>query len=141
MAHLPMAVSPGRSVYRIWSEPASAALPHFVRACGAQDPFAQQLEAGSAIHLALEHLEPVNLALRLTAAPRLLQSGTDGGVVSAESLGERRQRRDLARAARAQPLVEVAETFLADHPVVRAREVVQACHLGVLPDVGEHARF
>lgn len=40
-----------------------------------ENPSAQQIEAGPAIHRALGHLQPVDVALDLAAVPRLAQGG------------------------------------------------------------------
>ena len=54
-----------------------------------EDPNAQQLEAGPAIHRALDRLQPVDLALDLPTAPRLAQGGAHRILVAADPGGER----------------------------------------------------
>lgn len=47
-----------------------------------EDAQAQQVEAGTTIHLALEHLEPVDVTFDGSVAPRQAKCGHDGSLVS-----------------------------------------------------------
>src|SRR5215210_5838652 len=49
---------------------------------GQQASAAQELEAGPAVHLALQELELVDLALSLAVTPREFQPSADGGPVA-----------------------------------------------------------
>ena len=63
---------------------------HLMFASGVtEDPSAQQIEAGPAIHRALDRLQPVDLALDLSAAPRFAQGGAHRVLVAADAGGER----------------------------------------------------
>jgi hypothetical protein len=67
----------------------SSASPTFYGpSCGVEEALAEQPEAGAPVHLALEHLEAVDLAFGLTVAPRQGDRGVYGGPIAAKSLGE-----------------------------------------------------
>ena len=53
-----------------------------------QDAEAQQLEAGSAIHLAFDELEPVNLSFDVALAPRQSECFAHGVDIPFETSGE-----------------------------------------------------
>jgi len=57
---------------------------------------AEEIEARSSVALALDQLEPVNLAFGLTAAPGLGQGSPDGSGVSIQPGGEARDRGSVA---------------------------------------------
>src|SRR5215210_2661222 len=63
---------------------------------GQQASAAQELEAGPAVHLALQELELVDLALSLAVTPREFQPSADGGPVAAEADRETAQLGQLA---------------------------------------------
>jgi len=71
-----------------------------------QDTDAQQVELGTAIHLALEVLEPVDLAFDLTAAPGRTEGGTHGRQVGLETDGEALQVGRCVRTRLRQPAIE-----------------------------------
>ncbi|MFH9354843.1 hypothetical protein [Kitasatospora sp. NPDC017646] len=52
-----------------------------------EDPFAQEVEAGASEHLALEHLQPVDVAFDGTGVVRQGQAVADGVQVAAEVAG------------------------------------------------------
>lgn len=49
-----------------------------------EDAQPEQIEAGSAIHLPLDQLEPMDLSFDRTIAPRQMQSGFDGIPIACE---------------------------------------------------------
>ena len=77
-----------------------------------EHPAAQQVEPGSSVHLTLDDLEPVDLALDLPVAPRLGQGGTHRVLIAPEAGGERRQGAGLRLA---QPAVERIGDLVALH--------------------------
>src|SRR3954471_1049979 len=64
-----------------------------------EHPAAQQVEPGPSVHLPLDDLEPVDLALDLAVAPRFGQRGTHRILIAPEANGARA----LASASRSQP--------------------------------------
>ncbi len=56
---------------------------------GREDTSAQEIEAGAAVHGALDQLQTMNVTFNGTIAPVVLKSGLDGSFISAEMFGER----------------------------------------------------
>src|SRR5215471_9428888 len=63
---------------------------------GMQRPAAQQLEVGSAVHVAFEQLEPRNLPLDLSLAPGQGESSRHGRSISPELFGQSLKRCNAA---------------------------------------------
>ncbi len=101
--------SPHRSLS---AAPALARLREQRRACdrvvlgGEQHATAQQLEAGTAVHLALEELELRDLTFGLGVTPRSGQSGPDGITILLKALRKGFYCTHVTRASLAQPLLE-----------------------------------
>ena len=53
-----------------------------------QDTSAEQLEAGAPVHLTLDRLEAVDLALDLSGAPRSVHRGSHRGDIFLQPVGE-----------------------------------------------------
>lgn len=91
--------------------------------------FAEKLEAGAAEHLALEHLDPVDMAFDGARVPGQGQAGDDGVAVPVDAGGER---------------VEAGQVVLPDgvEPVRQALALALGEHRGEGPDVaGERVDF
>src|SRR3954462_7808102 len=56
-----------------------------------EHPAAQEFEPGASIHFAFDDLEPVDLTLDLSIAPRFGQRGAERVLVTAQARCERRQ--------------------------------------------------
>jgi hypothetical protein len=63
----------------------------------------QQIEPCPAIHVALEHLQPVDLAVNRSLIPRQGHGGLDGGIVRPEPFGKALEGREGARGSASQP--------------------------------------
>ena len=74
----------------------------------------QQVELGSAVHLLLEVLEPVDVAFGLAVAPRRAEGGSHGRQVSVEASSQAPQLGDRAGACPRQPAVEAGEVPAVD---------------------------
>ena len=68
------------------------------RSCRYQNGSSQQVEVGLAITLPSQHLEPVDLALSLAAAPGFNERGAHRGAVLLQRCGERLDGANAARA-------------------------------------------
>src|SRR3954470_18748835 len=73
--------------------------PRILASSMPEHPAAQQVETGTSVHLTLDDLEPVDLALDLPIAPRLGQCGAHRILIAPEANGARA----LASASRSQP--------------------------------------
>src|SRR3954449_7219959 len=71
--------------------------PRILASSMPEHPAAQQVEPGPSVHLTLDDLEPVDLALDLPVAPRLGQCGAHRILIAPEANGARA----LASASRA----------------------------------------
>jgi hypothetical protein len=69
---------------RVWHQYAACALTSFLR--GQQKAPLEQITCGPAKHLALQHLEAVDVAFNRAGTPREGDPGFDGVIVVAESL-------------------------------------------------------
>ena len=58
------------------------------RSGGQQDSLPQQTEAGPAIHLALDHFDPVDVAFDDARAPGQGEASDDGVAIPVDSLGK-----------------------------------------------------
>ena len=87
-----------------------------------EHPSAQQVKAGAAVHLALEHLDPVHVALDLALAVRRRQGGGDGGVVALDAAHKADQFGDAAVSDFSQPRVEFLHCPCANDPAKVADE-------------------
>ena len=59
--------------------------------CGEKDAKTEQIEAGSAIHGALDQFESVDIPLNWAIAPGVLESGEEGCLIVAQMFREARQ--------------------------------------------------
>lgn len=80
--------------------------------CVTQDAGAEQIESGTAVHLALDHFQPVDLHLDLAGAPGFGQRRTDGIFVATQAGSERGQSTGFRFA---QPAIERAGDLLLHH--------------------------
>ena len=71
------------------------------------DAITQHLEPSAPVHLPLQKLQPMHLALRLAIAPWIRESGSHGVEIARESGAEPPQRIHLTPINSCQPLVEV----------------------------------
>jgi hypothetical protein len=79
-----------------------------------QEPSGEAIEACPAIHLALEHLQVVDLAFEGALTPGQGHGGVDGGHVRPEPFGEAPEGREGARGGTSQPWVEPCRLAPAD---------------------------
>lgn len=94
--------------------------PRILASSMPEHPAAPQVEIGPSVHLPLDDLEPVDLALDLAVAPRLGKSGTHRVLIVPETGGERRQGAGLRLA---QPTVERIGHLVLDHRHEAADEI------------------
>ena len=94
--------------------------PRILASSMPEHPAAQQVEPGPSVHLPLDDLEPVDLALDLAVAPRLGQGGAHRVLIAPEAGGERRQGAGLRLA---QPAVERIGHLVLDHRHEAADEI------------------
>ena len=94
--------------------------PRILASSVPEHPAAQQVEPGPSVHLTLDDLEPVDLALDLAVAPRLGQRGAHRILIAPEAGGERRQGAGLRLA---QPAVERIGHLVLDHRHEAADEI------------------
>src|SRR3954447_16764790 len=73
--------------------------PRILASSMAEHPAAQQVEPGPSVHLPLDDLEPIDLALDLAVAPRLGQCGAYRVLIAPAANGARA----LASASHSQP--------------------------------------
>ena len=78
-----------------------------------QDADARKVELGTAIHLTLEVLEPVDLAFDLTTAPGRVEGGVHGRQVGLKPGGEALQVGCSARTRLGQPAVDALKITVA----------------------------
>jgi hypothetical protein len=74
----------------------------------------QQIEPCSAIHVPLQHLQPIDLAFDGSLTPGQSHGGMDGGHVRPEPCGEAPEGREGARGGTSQPWFELGRLTLAD---------------------------
>ncbi len=77
--------------------------------CRHQNALAQQVEAGPAVALPFEQLEPVDLAFGLSVAPGQGQGSTDRGAILLQTGGECLDGADAASTSLGQPGIEVRQ--------------------------------
>src|SRR5690349_6934918 len=98
----------------------ACALPRVLASSMPDHSTTQQVEPGTSVHLPLDDLEPVDLALDLAVAPRLGQRGAHRIRVAPEAGGERGQGAGLRLA---QPAIERIGHLVLDHGRETADEI------------------
>jgi hypothetical protein len=100
--------------------------------CRQEKASCQQIEPGSAKHLALQHLQAVDVPFNRPLTPGQRHPGLDGGVVRPESSGETTEGREGARGGARQPWLELSRLALADQAGEVLRERHRLCQRGRL---------
>src|SRR4051794_22560801 len=85
-----------------------------------QHPAAQEFKPRASIHLAFDDLEPVDLTLDLSIAPRFGQRGAERVLVTAQACCERRQSTGFRLV---QPAIEGAGYLILHHRCKAADEI------------------
>src|SRR5690348_5272277 len=80
-----------------------------------QDALAEEGEAGAAEHLALEHLDPVDVSFDDAGVPGQGESGDDGVAVSADASRESVEAGQVVLADGVEPLRESFALALGEH--------------------------
>jgi hypothetical protein len=110
--------------------------PHAARSAEgsrrAQEPPAQQVELGAPKHLALEHLQAVDVAFDWAIAPRQPETGFDGLVVRAEPHSKALQGCYTTGDGSCQPLIEPVGLALAHDRTKVLRQPDRPCQVTVL---------
>jgi hypothetical protein len=75
------------------------ALPHFVWSCSQKNSLAEEIELGTAIHLAFQEFQTRHLSLTLSIAPRQVQCCFDRLIVCLDAKSEGYEHPDLTLAA------------------------------------------
>ena len=89
-----------------------------------EEPSGQQVEPSSAKHLALQHLQAVDLPFGRSLAPGQRHPGLDRGIVPSSSFSKALEGREGARGGAYQPRVELSRLALTDEAgeVLRERD-------------------
>jgi hypothetical protein len=82
--------------------------------CRQKDAAGQQIEPRPAIHLALEQLQPVDVAFDGALTPGQGHPGFHGGIIRPPSLGKAPEGREGARGGTHQPWLQLGRLALAD---------------------------
>lgn len=84
----------------------------FVRVlCSGEDTSTQEIEAGAALHGALDQLQAVNVAFNGAIAPAVLESDANGSFISREMFGEGGERAVRCENAPLRPSIQVASPY------------------------------
>jgi hypothetical protein len=100
--------------------------------CRQEEASGQQIESRPATHLALQHLQAIDLPFARPLTPGQRHPGLDSGVISAQSFGNAPEGRESARAGARQPRIELGRLALADEGGEVLRERHRLCQLGRL---------
>jgi hypothetical protein len=79
--------------------------------CSGEDTSTQEIEAGAAVHGALDQLQTVNVAFNGAVAPVVLESGANGSFISREMFGEGRKRAMGCEKVPRWPSIQVASPY------------------------------
>jgi hypothetical protein len=97
---------------------------------GEQDTLAEQLGLGPSVHLSLDHLDAVDVALDGARAPGQGEASGDGGPVLAQAGGEAAEFRDVAGFSLVGPAGELVALAVGEHVGELADERARGGELG-----------
>lgn len=98
-----------------------------------QDALPQQVKLRAPIHLALERLEPIDVALRFIIAPLLGEAGLNRCQIELQSSREAAQVGDRAARRRCRPLLQVSSLPFPRHRGALASEGVRLGNCRIRP--------